>query len=386
MREQIKMQKNYSKDKKDKLLNKKIKRDNNKNINDSKTNKLDSENFNNSKIIPKKFQLIKDFIDIQDLNPYCNYVLFNSIGNILYLVYASGDFSISCYDLINKVKINEIKNCHYKNILSLEHIFDAQNKKDLVLSISNDNNIKVWDINNLECITNIKSKNKNDGEDGYIYSTCCCFLQEKNNIYIVSYRCNFLIEIFDLNGNQIKVIKDDSSKLYVYYDKYLDKNYIINLKMSKLYSYDITEGKTYLIYEEVKGCKRTLHLHSILIIDEKNLTKLIAIGYGFINIWNFHSKQKIKEIKLSFTYSRKMCLWNNQCLLMINCPNGESFAGKEDNSIFMIDLEKGSVNYNIITFKKFYLFFISKIIHPFYGECLMTFGYDYKLIFYKEKK
>ena len=366
----------------DKILKKKTKRINN---NDSTANKPESENINKSDLFPKKFQLIKDYADIQDLNPHCNYVFFTSINHILFLVYASGDYSISCYNLIGKVKINEIKNCHTKIILSLEHIYDSQNKKDLILSLSNEYNIKVWDINNLELITNIKIKNLNDGEDGYVYSSCR-FFQVKNKIYIVSYLERLIIEIFDLNGYQIKAIKDYSLKLYVYYDKYLDKNYIINLKMQQLYSYDFTEDKIYLTYKKVEGIKATLQIHSILIIGEKNLTKLIAIGYSFINIFDFHSSTKIKEIKFNLTYSKKMCLWNNKCLLMINSPKGEYYAGKENNGINMIDLEKGIVNYNIISFKKFYLFFISKITHPFDGECLMVFGYDYKFQFFKEKK
>lgn len=117
--------------------------------------------------------MIKDYVDIQDLNPYCNHVFFKSTNYIFYLVYFSGDYSISCYDLISKIKINEIKNCHSKIILSLNHIYDDLNKKDLILSISDDNNIKVCDFNNLECITNIKSKNENDDEVGYFYSSSC---------------------------------------------------------------------------------------------------------------------------------------------------------------------------------------------------------------------
>ena len=156
--------------------------------------------------------------------------------------------------------------------------------------------------------------------------------------------------------------------------------------MQELYSYDFTEDKIYLTYKKVERYKATLHIHSVLITDEKNLTKLVAIGLWSVIIFDFHSRHKLKEINFKLTFSGKTCLWNNKCLLMINSPNGESYAGKENNSINMIDIEKGIINYNVITFKNFYLFFISKIFHPFYGECLLTFGYDYKFKFFKEKK
>ena len=70
---------------------------------------------------------------------------------------------------------------------------------------------------------------------------------------------------------------------------------------------------------------------------------------------------------------------------MIYNPSYETDAGKENNSIFLVDLEKGIIKKNIITFKKFYLFFINKLVHPMYGESLMTFGYDYIFKLYKEK-
>ena len=47
--------------------------------------------------------------------------------------------------------------------------------------------------------------------------------------------------------------------------------------------------------------------------------------------------------------------------------------------LFFSDLKKGTIKKNIITFKKFYLFFISKLVHPIHGDCLITFAYDYIL-------
>ena len=329
--------------------------------------------------------------DIQDLNPYCNYVIFTSINNILYLVYASGDFSIACYDLINNKKINEIKNCHSKNILSLEHIYDKENKKNLILSLSNDNNIKLWDIDNLELILNIKSKIENHEEIEYEVNSSCCFLQDKNKTYIViSRECDKMIEIYDIKGNIIKKFGDSmlQTKIYSFYDKYLDKSYIISLKYKKLISYDFISGEIFRTYDKIEKFKHILTYHSILIICGKDLTKLIAISCYYINIWNFYSGQNIKKINIDFdkySYSKDICLWNNKCLLMIYNPSYISDAGKDNNSIFLVDIEKGTIKKNIITFKKFYLFFISKLIHPIYGECLMTFGYDYIFKLFKEK-
>ena len=49
------------------------------------------------------------------------------------------------------------------------------------MSISrNDNNIKIWNVNNWECIQNFTNVNK----DGWLLSAC--FLEENNQIYIIT--------------------------------------------------------------------------------------------------------------------------------------------------------------------------------------------------------
>ena len=228
----------------------------------------------------------------------------------------------------------------------------------------------------------------NDNNDYIVYSTCC-FLKNKNSIYIVSwFERNEIIKIFDLKGEKIKYIQDSSEKLCSFHDKNLDKSFIINLKMKKLYSYDFNEGKSYKIYSEIKHPgKFFLHFHSIFVFNENNLTKLVAIGYGLIYIWDFYKGTILNKIYFDFTYSKIFCLWDNNNLLIIKNQNSESNAGKGDNSIFSVDLENGKISEKLINFKKFYLFFINKIPnHPVFGETLITFGFDYKLKFFKEKK
>ena len=376
-----------------KKKNKRNKRDGRKKGNSLEKNSQNefSDTINETNLIPKKFEFIKCLADIQDLNPYCNYVIFTSMNNALYLVFASGDFSIACYDLNNGVRINEIKNCHSKNILSLEHIYDKENKKNLILSLSNDNNIKLWDIDNLECILNIKSKGENIEVFEYEVYSSCCFFQYKNKTYIIISRdCDEMIEIYDIKGNIIKKIGDSKTteKICSFYDKYFDKSYIIILKLKKLMSYDFDSGEIFRIYDKIEKFKRCLTYHSISIICEKDLTKLIAIAHHCINIWDFYSGKLIKKINIElekYSYSKNICLWNNKCLLMIYNPSDISNAGKQDNSIFAFDIEKGKIYKNIIIFKKFYLFSISKLVHPIYGEYLLTFGYDYIFKLFKEK-
>ena len=69
--------------------------------------------------------------------------------------------SIICFDLFRESIIAELKYCHDENITNFKHYLDEINKRDLVMSLSrNDNNIKIWNIANFECLLNIKTINE----------------------------------------------------------------------------------------------------------------------------------------------------------------------------------------------------------------------------------
>ena len=57
------------------------------------------------------------------------FIVFNSINNIIYLIYASAEKSIISYDLKNYQKISEIKNAHDKYITNFRHIYDKKIKE-----------------------------------------------------------------------------------------------------------------------------------------------------------------------------------------------------------------------------------------------------------------
>ena len=54
-------------------------------------------------------------------NTFC---IFNSIDNILYLIYIDNNYSIISYNIIKNQKINEIKNNDNQLIISLKHFLD----------------------------------------------------------------------------------------------------------------------------------------------------------------------------------------------------------------------------------------------------------------------
>ena len=292
-----------------------------------------------------------------------SFITFKSIDEILMLIYTNKNKSIICYDIINKCKMNEIKNAHNSEISNFRYYLDKINKRDLIISISSyDLNLKLWNINNFECLYNFKSISK------YGISLKAAFLNNNNQIYIISiyyivYTKIKPIAVYDLKGEKIKEINESDYNTYFidsYYDNKLSKNFII-AGYKHVRAYDYNENKLFHIYDD-----DDYECHcSIRIFDKGEITKLIESSCdGNIRIWNFHSSELLDKIKADENWVTGICLWNNDYVL----------AGCNDKKIKIIDLNKKKIikdlnghNNDVLT--------LTKINHPQYGECLISQGY-----------
>ena len=393
---------------------------NTKNINTKNINTVDHNSFEKSNIstnpesINNFYELTNDsesffFFD----NTFC---VFKSIDDILYLVYSNRN-SIISYNLIDRTKINEIKNVNDKNkyITNFRHYLDINNKRDLLISISAwSNSIKVWNVNTWECLNNIKNINKR----GYLYSAT--FLYDNNNIYIITsnhrkknynyylynhnyhnynynynydydfdydndYHNNYYynynsdlnysegIKIFDLNGNKINSISDSYDNTFsidTYYDNNLNKLYIITGNIDCVKSYDYCNNTLYHKYENNVWKGNEYHYCTVISDKDKIIRLIESSSFGIIRIWNFHSGQIIKKIKVSESKGNKIklfgiCLWDNNNI----------FVGGEDGMIKLIDYKKGKIIKELDGHENWVLS-IKKINHPYFGECLISQGYS----------
>ena len=333
-----------------------------KEIKNNSNNKTSiKENFNNTNQ-NSIIEIINDsYIDLRFDNSFC---VFKSINNILYLIYSNKDKSIICYDLININKINEIKKAHDNYITNFRHNFDNLNKRDLILSIScDDNNVKLWNIYNFECLLNLENANQNP------YLDSACFLNDDNKYYILTTNCSWSsmhepIKIFDFNGKKIKEIdnSNDSTLLIdTYYDNKSSKIYILTANNCNVKSYDYKRNKIYQTYRDWnnKFCHRT-----IIIYENDNIIKLVeSCQDGYIRIWNFHSGQLLNKIYVNTKDLIGTYLHYNKYL----------FVGCEEGNMKLIELNKGKIIKNFENKKSSgYVITIKKINHPNYGECLIT--------------
>ena len=350
---------------------KKLVKENNKEINELTNNLKDENNI----LLKKEEKLEKrDINDIKLLNDltkdsYSDYILdntftlFKSIDDIIYLIYSNINKSIISYDILKYKKTMEIKNAHKRDITNFRHFLDKVNKRDLMISISlSDNNLKLWNINNFECLINLENINKS----GRLFSAC--LMSENNAIYIITscaYGNNESIKIFNMESNKIKELNDSTENVYyidTYYDNILLKNYVIVGNNNWIKSYDYNNNKIYNKYNDNSNNRHC----SLIIKSNDDKIKLIDSCFdGNIRIWDFHSGKLLNKIRVCDSWIIGICLWDNDYLCV----------GCGDKSMKIINLKKNLIDANLKCFKNKVLC-IKKLNHPQLGECLISQGYE----------
>ena len=364
--ENVKANTNYFMNEINKLKNdiKNLKEENNKLKKNIETLKKYHDNRD-----PKNIQLLSDvtYDGFAEDNSDNSFTVFNSINNILCIIYTNKRKSLVCYNLNTKKKISEVINAHNTFITCYRYYLDKINKRDIVLSLScNDNNIKLWNVLNWECILNLIDVNIS----GSIYSAC--FMEENNKSYFITSNCNWnnycqKLKIYDFDGQKVNEINDSNYNVFfidTYYDKKLLKNYIVTGNFGLVKSYDYNKNELYYDY---KSCDEKCHL-SLIVQRFEDIVKLIESSTdGNIRIWDFHSGLLLNKIKISNSiYLRGICLFYNNNYLLVSC---------DDKTIKIIELRSKLIVKSLVGHDNKVLT-IKKVMHPQYGECILSQGYE----------
>ena len=318
---------------------------------------------------PQNIKFLKNIVEDSyawPTNAENTFVVFKSINNILYLIYSNKNNSFICYDLDNSKKIKEInENIH---VYVFRHNFDEKNKRDLIMNIYNDFNIKIWNANNWECILNLT----NIYNSGEILSAC--FLNKDNEILIMTSNRQIgfsseSIKSYNFKGEKIKELNNSDEMTFFidsYYDNILSKIYIITGNYGYVKSYDYDKNELYFKYKD-----KFLNLfdsHFSIVINNKNdIIQLIESSCdGNIRIWNFHTGLLLKRIKVSDNYLHGICLWDNNYI----------FVGCQDKTMKLIELNTGLISKTLEDYHHNVVLTIKKIYHPKYGDCILSQGHD----------
>jgi len=282
------------------------------------------------------------------------FVCFESIFKQNLCVYFTNDsfmkkFNIETFDLDSNQIINTISHAHNKTIKCIKHY--VLGKKDVVITSSIDNSIKIWDVLQLKNVISIENAHNNKNFLGYFINSVCIFFPFNNNDDDDEDKEKFIIsscihddnlKLWDLKGKFVKEFcnKKGINFIETFIDRKDNRNFIIASSSEFSYSFEFENGKLYNVYTKNKN---NVAEHYYLIVsemsvndfDDKKIDCLIENSdNGFINIYDFHFGNFLKEIYCGKKIDLMgMILWNRKYLF---CA-GES-------KIFLIDLEKGEKN------------------------------------------
>lgn len=269
--------------------------------------------------LDNQFTLFKSFYD--------NYIVAYFYNNM-----NEKDYSIVCYDFINKKNINEFKHAHNKRILCIRHYF-LNEKKDVLITSSYDNSIKLWDVYKKEKILSIENAHDNIHFYNYFRVNSVCLIVQKNKenknknnmkkIKNINDEFNIVsscvedpyLKIWNSKGKLInKFICNDVYYVDWIHDNRKDLSFIICGSNKKSFSFNLFTNSLYKIYKKEKNESN----HESLIVTEINkILCLIESSFnGFVNIFHFHKGNLLKEIYLGNISIRGMCLWNENYLLV----------------------------------------------------------------------
>ena len=295
--------------------------------------------------------------------------VFNSILGHMCLVYAfkleNKYNSIATYNIIDYKTMGVLRNAHREDITNFRHYLDKRNRRDLILSVSaTDNNVRMWDINNLEFIITINNINRHG------FTKSACILNFNNDLFIVTSNYSHSevqepIRLYNMDGYKIKEINYKNNQTYfidIYHDKQFDIKYIITGNLGFVRTYNYTNDCKYHRYNDDDD--EEYEHYKVIIYNKDNNTKIISTGKERqIIIWDFHSTESLNKIKVSdvpFDNLYGISLWNNN-ILVAGCGN----------SLHIIDIKNEEV-VNILIGHSYNIMTIKTIIHPIYGECIVS--------------
>ena len=295
--------------------------------------------------------------------------VFNSILGQMCLVYAfkleNKYNSIATYNIIDYKTMGVLRNAHREDITNFRHYLDKRNRRDLILSVSaTDNNVRMWDINNLEFIITINNINRHG------FTKSACILNFNNDLFIVTSNYSHSevqepIRLYNMDGYKIKEINYKNNQTYfidIYHDKQFDIKYIITGNLGFVRTYNYTNDCKYHRYNDDDD--EEYEHYKVIIYNKDNNTKIISTGKERqIIIWDFHSTELINKIKVSdipFDNLYGISLWNNN-ILVAGCGN----------TLHIIDIKNEEV-VNILIGHSYNIMTIKTIIHPIYGECIVS--------------
>lgn len=295
------------------------------------------------------------------------------------VAYSTYNFTIEIYSLKESKVIDTLK-AHNQHVYIVRHFNDEMFPENhYLLSTGYDKKAIVW------CYKNEKFENfltiATDHVGLYLYSGLILFdTNVKNssgslNIHmnIITSVPNELMKVFDNKGKCNRTIGNKNDYTY-FINSFLEKKSnsykIINANSQDVKIIDFNSGKTEKTFKE--STNNSWHM-SAYIKELSNGTMVLyeTDGGGCLRIWDYNLETILDKIVCNGCSLRGFILWNDKTVI----------AASSDKSVKIIDLETKKVE----TIKDIHtnvVCSVVKIMHPIYGESLISSAIDGKVKLY----
>lgn len=262
---------------------------------------------------------------------------------------------------------------HIDRLKVIRHFIDSKKDKDYLISVDKKLKIIIWDINN----NFSKIFEKIIKYDNLINDVLILFINNKIFIVISAMTVNGYTKIININNiDELYEIKDSYGlniyNLSYWYNKSNDMHYIIQCGKCKILINEYQDKETYDMIDIPE--KYPFNLGSIVYTRNNKDYLCFSSTMGLIYIYDLLNKNAAKKFEINQSYLINIVKWNEKYLITIDCNR---------RRILIICLD----NYQIISsinIKEIFSHerFVKKVMHPLYGEALISIGNDYKIKLY----
>jgi len=218
--------------------------------------------------------------------------------------------------MIYKLHKNYIESCRY--------FYEEKNGRDLVITTSLDNHVKVINFkkSNSEIIVDLEL---NRNQKVVINNACL-----SKEIIMIPFSETCIIECYNLNSKLIWTLKNPEiiSDLTLYHCKIEKRDYALISSQSGIYAYFINNFTLYRKFKSIENQngKGKIIFNEARVVEENN--RIILVGPQFsegnLYLWNFKFGNLINLINIGLSIC-DICIWDNNYVLAFSSENISKF-------------------------------------------------------------
>ena len=281
-------------------------------------------------------------------------------GNCYLASSCNSPFAIEIYNLSSNALTATFN--ILKQILIIRHFPQVSTKTDYLLTTTIEKSVKIYNINTFKEYLTINNCYKENN----IYSALILFDEVNNKNYVVTSSPKDFIKFWSFDkGKFVKNVgnKDD----YTYFINSWNKNdndYIISANDGSVKIY--STQKENQLFGEYTTQEKCWHMSAFIEKINNVDTMFESDGKGNLRLWNLENHNMIKCINCQGVSFRGICLWSEKYILVAS----------SDKTIKILDLDKGEEIDSIAGQHDNFVCTVKKIMHPKYGEALLSGSID----------